>query len=129
KRSLCTSEPPRTATFETRQWSVIAGEDDECVFGNSQFFQPIEQPTHLFIKFGKYQFERGFFIRIHGKSSCLTSVFFRHPRRMHIVRPQVHEAGCLFVPAQEIERLVDKVSRPIPPQHAILVRPYPVRGG
>ena len=48
---------------------------------------------------------------------------------MHVVGPEVHEAGLVLVAHQEVERLVDEVARAVPAFHVVLVAPDPVRGG
>ena len=116
----------RAQLAETRRRTVVRGEDDDGVVAQSQLVELREEAPDLAVVLGEHLREVGLRVPV---LLFVLRLFVGNPRRVHVVGPEVDEAGLVFVAHHEVERLVDEVARAVPAFHVVLVAPYPVRGG
>ena len=129
---LAAAQAARPLPAERRERAVVRQEQHHRRPARLPGPHPVEQPADLTVHLGKYlgQPLRG--VALAHRSAALAGLLVlgrRHPRRVRVVQPQVHEARSVRVRLQEVERPVDHPPGPLPPLHLVVGRPDPVAGG
>lgn len=106
--------------------TVVRRENDDGVVAQPQFVQAGEKTSDLTVVFRQHLREVG---ARSPRVVVVLRLFVGNPGRVHVVGPEVHEAGRSLMAHQKVERLVDEVTGSLPSFYVVFFAPYPVRGG
>ncbi len=85
---LAATQPIRATPAKARHGTVVAGKEDDGLLLQTEFLQSRQKATHLAVVFVQHGAELALFLR---PIRVLPQAFItRHPRRVHVVGPEVH---------------------------------------